>query len=137
MAPGAASRQCERVAAIDIIGVYAVEAREPCHLVELQVTDSPGWFDVGVITQRDPERPPTDWQVPYAEKVLTDDGDGVMWDLWDGPGDDGMWLGTLRLAFFMHHLDLERPLSTPFGEVPLPAPNDLPDRLRDIEYEEP
>ena len=48
-----------------------------------------------------------------------------------------MWLGTLRLAFFMHHLDLERPLSTPFGEVPLRSPNDLPERLRDIEYEEP
>jgi len=33
---------------------------------------------------------------------------------------------NVRLAFFMHYLDADRPLRTPFGEVPLPAPSEGP-----------
>jgi hypothetical protein len=40
-----------------VIGCYPVdEAPEPCHLLELLATDSPG-FDIGAITQEDPTGP--------------------------------------------------------------------------------
>jgi hypothetical protein len=69
--------------------------------------------------------------------VLTPDGDRVAVDLWVGEDDPEMWVRDVRLVFFMHHLDPRVPLTTPFGEVPLPSPTRCPARLRDIEYEAP
>lgn len=101
------------------------------------MTGSDGRFDVGAITQADAAQPPTNWQVPYAEKLLTPDGDEVLIDLWHAEGNQEMWVGDVRLVFFMHYLDPETPLTTPFGNVQLPAPTPCPARLEMIEYETP
>ena len=61
----------------------------------------------------------------------------MAWDLWDGPGDDRLWEGDVRLVFFFHHLDLDSALVTPFGEVTIPSPTPRPGRLAVVEYEEP
>ena len=121
---------------VQVVGVYPVDAPEPCHLVELRVSGSEGRFDVSQFTQED-DRPRIDWQVAYAEKLLDASGDSIEWALWNGPGDEVPWSGDLRLAFFFHYLDFARPLRTPFGPVDLPAPSPLPDRLAHVEYEEP
>ena len=122
---------------VEVVGVYPVVAAEPCHLVELIVRDLDGSFDVGAITQADPARPRSGWQAPYDEKLLTSSGDGVLHDPWHGPGEPSLWTGSVRLAFFLHYLDLGRPLLTPFGEVPLPPPTERPARLADFVYEAP
>ena len=77
------------------------------------------------------------WQAAYDEKLLSPDGESVLRDLWGGDDDDELWVGTVRLAFFMNYLDLARPLATPFGEATLPSPEPRPVRLRSIDYEEP
>jgi hypothetical protein len=125
------------VPSVEVVGVYAVDAPESCHLIEVIVRDSDGRFDLGGFTQRDDLLPRSDWQVAYAEKLLDPLGEAVVWDLWDGPGDDLLWRGVVRLAFFFHHLDLDAPIATPFGDVPLPPTSPRPPRLAQITYGEP
>jgi hypothetical protein len=125
------------MANLDVLGVHPIEIDEPCFLVEVVVTGSDGPFDVGAITQADPLQPSSNWQVPYAEKLLTPDGTDVLVDLWTSEGEPGIWAGEVRLAFFMHDLSIDRPLTTPFGEVDIPAPTPCPARLQTIEYEAP
>ena len=92
------TRQHERVPTVEVVGVYPVVAAEPCHLVELIVRENDEPFDVGAITQADPARPRSEWQVPYEEKLLKSGGDGVLHDPWRGPGQPSLWTGSVRLA---------------------------------------
>jgi hypothetical protein len=102
---------------VKVIGIHAIEADEPVHLIEIEV-DSSAPFDVDEVTQKVPGQPRNNWQVPYDERELESDG-------------------AQRFAFFFHYLDLESPLETPFGPVTLPAPTPFPDHLADIIYEKP
>ena len=68
--------------AVEVVGVYPVkEALEPCHLVEITVTDSPG-FELSEFRQEDPGQPQENWQVAYEECVLNEFGDAVVADSW-------------------------------------------------------
>lgn len=75
--------------------------------------------------------------MPYAEKLLSPEGDAIVWDFWDGPPDDSVWVGTVRLVFFLHYLNLGRSVRTPWGELALPVAESLPERLASIRYESP
>jgi hypothetical protein len=122
------------VANVEVVGVYEVDADDPCALVELIVREADGPIDIGSITQEDGSLAPADCQVPYAEKFLDDEGAAVKHDPWDGPVDPMVWLGDVRVAFFMHHLDWAQPLRTPLGDVSLPAPTVRPQRLVFLTY---
>jgi hypothetical protein len=114
---------------VEVLGVYAVpEAREPCQLIEVAVTDA-FEFDVGDFTQETPGQPRDNWQVPWDERFLNGAGDA------EDPTAGAQ--GNVRLAFFFHDLDPARPLITPFGTVPLPEPTERPARLQWLQYEEP
>jgi len=122
---------------IRVIGIYPVEADEPVHLIEVSVLGAQGIFDLGNITQEIPEKPRDNWQVPYMEQILSVSGDEVLADDYEASMRPDLWQGNVRLVFFFHYLDFERPLQTPFGLVQLPAESELPDRLSMIEYEQP
>ncbi|MDJ0909560.1 MAG: hypothetical protein QNI99_10215 [Woeseiaceae bacterium] len=103
----------------EILGVYPVEAPEPCRLIEMRVY---GWDVEAFVdgtTQQDPSTVPDSWQVPWDERVLASDG------------------GTVTLAFFFHYLNVSVPLTTPAGALAIPAPVELPERLSLIRYESP
>ena len=71
------------------------------------------------------------------EQILNADGTEIIADdseAWDKPE---LFRGDVRFVFFFHYLDLQRPLSTPFGELPLPSESEIPERLSMIQYEEP
>jgi hypothetical protein len=102
-----------------VIGVHAVEADEPVHLIELLVEGDTDGFDIGEVTQETPGQPKSNWQVPYAERVLEESE------------------GRTRFAFFFHYLDFERPLLTPAGPLSVPPASNVPAHLKDIEYESP
>jgi len=65
-------------------------------LIEIQIQPADGELDWSEITQPIPGQDSSNWQVPYDERSV------------DEP--------TGRWAFFLHFLDLRRPLSTPLGE---------------------
>ena len=100
----------------DIRGVHPVEAAEPCDLIEVELAGDEA-FDWGEVTQEDATQPRANWQVPYDEQPLDDQG--------------------RRWVFFFHYLDPSKPLLTPGGPIELPAPTPRPAHLKDIEYTEP
>lgn len=103
-----------------VAGVHPISAPEPCHLIEMVIYgyDKSG-FDFGGVTQKDPGRPRSNWQVAYDEQLLEQTEDKARW------------------AFFFHYLDLTKPLLTPMGEVNLPGQTPMPPHLAPIKYEEP
>ena len=119
---------------VEVVGVYPVEAEELCHLIELIVHESKGPFDTGLFCQEDPNLERADWQVAYDEKVLDWAGTGILADGFDLTPDSEIWSGDVRLCFFLHYVDLSKPLETPFGAVELPEPTPRPARLDQVEY---
>lgn len=83
--------------------------------------------DFGLFTQPMPNRPRSDWQVAYDERLLDDMGERAVTDVFVHR--PAAWPKRARVAFFFHFLDVERPLITPFGEATLPRPNEAPARL--------
>ena|SRR6266496_732355 len=120
---------------IELLGVYPVEALEPCHLVELLIQGHVGRVDLSDFTQEMPKQPQSNWQVPWDERVLNADGSQARSGRY--PREvfaDGT---PLRLVFFFHFLDFSRPLMTPAGEVILRSPEERPQRLAFLKYESP
>lgn len=107
------------MATAKIIGVHPIEADEPVHLVELLVEGDVDAFDIGEVTQEVAGQPKSNWQAPYDERVLEESE------------------GKVRYAFFLHYIDLKKPLLTPAGPLQLPKPTNRPAHLKDIEYESP
>ena len=122
---------------IEVIGVYPAEAPEPVHLVELIVGGADSAFPIGEFTQEVPDQPRSNWQVPYMEQILSADGAKIIADDSEAWRKPELFRGDVRFVFFFHCLDLQRPLRTPFGEIPLPAESELPARLSMIQYQEP
>jgi hypothetical protein len=100
-----------------VVGIHPVVAREPVHLIEIEVTSGELPVEWEAITQPIKGRDESYWQVPYDEREL--------------PGPDGRW------CFFFHYLDQSQPLSSSSGKLALPPETPVPDRLRFIGYEEP
>jgi hypothetical protein len=122
---------------VNIIGIYRIKAREPVHLVEIEIQNCQGMFDLLTITQEDSSQPQSNWQVPYMEHILNTEGTKILADDLDASGKSELWKGDVRIVFFFHYLNTAKPLRTPFGEVPLPKESKLPKRLRIIKYESP
>jgi hypothetical protein len=120
---------------ISVIGTYPTEeAPEPCYLVEILIEDFQGELNLADFTQEVDNLTNDNWQVPWDERILSNDGAAEQ----PAPfGDPLKVTGTLRLAFFFHYLDLSRPLATPLGSITLPKPSPRPGRLAFIKYEAP
>ena len=86
-------------------------------LIDIRIQPADGELDWSEITQPIPGQDRSNWQVPYDERPV------------DEPR--GRW------AFFLHLLDLRRPLLTPLGEKMLPRPTPTPPHLASIKYEIP
>ena len=102
---------------ITIKGVYSIEAKEPCHLIEVVFGSPECDYDWNGITQEVPGQPRDNWQVPWDEQCLEN--------------------SKTNWVFFFHYLDLSKPLITSDGPLELPPSSSVPDYLRDINYEEP
>src|SRR5437868_15475189 len=102
-----------------IVGVYPVEADEPVHLIELLVEGDLEDFDMDKVTQEVAGQPMRNWQAPYNERLLEESE------------------GKARHAFFFHFLNLNKPLLTSAGSLPLPQPSKAPAHLQDMVYESP
>ncbi len=111
---------------VEVIGVYHIREHKGVALVELIVDAPPQEIDVEVFGQGDPEE--GTWEPADDVRYLNAEGTLMMGDAFHPPA--GKERLSTRLAFFMHDLDLERPLQTPFGRVPLPKRRPLPTRLR-------
>ena len=86
-------------------------------LIEIKIEPPTAKFNWGEFTQPIAGEPSSNWQVPYDERSIDKAA--------------GHW------AFFLHFVDLTRPISTPLGERPLPHPTPIPRHLASVEHEAP
>ena len=135
---GAEAAEGRRQAAtVEIIGVYGVQAREPCHAIELWVKGVVRPFSFGDFKQEDPAEPEWKWQCAWMEHVLNSRGDQVLADERQIFNQPELFRGDMRVLLFMHFLNFHRPLATPFGPVTIPADTSMPARLSMVHYEQP
>lgn len=117
----------------EFIGVYCIDAPEPCHLIEMRVSNYVGELDFSKFTQErggDGSR----WQVAYDERILDPTGThDVMGRYPFRPKIDG----GARIAFFFHYLDFNKPFITPAGRIKIPDADVFPKRLAFMQYEPP
>lgn len=104
---------------VRIVGVHPVPGQAKVNLVVLEILDPPYQFDFCDLTQSLPDQPRDNWQIPFEETCLE-----------STPQKE-------RYAFFFHHLDLARPIESPFGDLPLPSVTPMPEELTLIRYEAP
>lgn len=115
-----------------LAGVYTVAGFEDVHLMEFIIPKAPEDIEIGDFTQSLAGIDRLDWQAPYDESYLNEEGSQVIGQFGEIPKNQA----STRLVFFFHYLDFEAVFSTPFGEVKLMEPVKMPDRLIDlIEYE--
>ena len=69
-----------------------------------------------------------DWQVPYLEQYLNDDGTQTICKLYSEPKTP---VKPCRFTFFLCKIK-EKKLVTPYGEFSLKDPKPVPERLRRI-----
>jgi hypothetical protein len=93
--------------------------------------------DPGDFVQPDPDQAEENWQTAYDERALDASGSSAITESFELSDRPDLLEGDVRLVFFVHHLDVTRPIRTPFGDIELPDPSDRPDRLAPIEYEQP
>lgn len=120
---------------VEVLGVHPVPEVQDCFLVEMVVAESASMPDFSDFTQPVAHLPRAEWQVPYDEKLLDQDGTKVVADPWERPAPSCP--AKTRMAFFFHDLDPSAPLQTPFGEARLPSPTPMPPRLAMLRYEAP
>jgi hypothetical protein len=119
---------------MELKGIYTVDDSPDVHLVEIMFDQSPDNVDVGQITQELDGQPRGNWQSPWDEKYLSDNGEEVIGDYFDIPKGSA----KTRLLFFFHNIDFSKPLLTQYEKVNLTKPTPLPERLRGkVKYESP
>ena len=119
---------------MEIVGAYLVpEAKQPVTLIEFWVKGFQGTLDFGDFKQVISSLRPADVQVAYLEHRLSEDGTSGQ----DVSLETVTVSSDARFAFFIHFMQLDQPLQTPFGLVQLPQPKPRPARLAFVEYEEP
>ncbi len=119
-----------------VVGIYPIQADEPVHLAELEIESEDSYANIGQITQEVPGQRRDNWQSPYMEQLLDEDGSTPIAEDFEIPNKKDEWKEKRRVVFFFHYLDLAKNLSTPWGDLPLPSEEEKPDRLK-VEYEPP
>jgi hypothetical protein len=94
-------------------------------LLEVLVENADERFDVGDFSQRGSD------QVAYDEAYLALDGTSVV-SRFKAPESD-----SFRVVFFLHFFDPTESLVSSYGEVPVPAIQEMPERLRSLVSYEP
>jgi hypothetical protein len=112
---------------IEVVGVYPVLEHKGVSMVELRVDAPYREIDVGAFHQPQPEVPPEAWPVAEDVRYLNPEGTLMIGDAFQRPLEEH---ATTRLVFFMHDLEIELPLQTPFGPLDLPKRRPMPSRLR-------
>ena len=117
---------------IEILGVYPVEGSElPCHLIECVVRADDLCAASSKIFHDCSHIRPGLTQAAYDTVILTPSGGQaeppVCWRNVGGRSE-------IRVAFFMHYVNFDKPLVTCAGDLALPPPQPRPDRLSFIKY---
>jgi hypothetical protein len=129
-------KQKNGISAIDVqvVGVYAVKNIHHVYLIELEIGLLPSEVRVESFSQKNDAQSQSSWQAAYDEHYLDETGTKVIGRMLGNqnlPGTD------TRIAFFLHDINFSKPLLWQNGEILLPLPSPMPDRLANILVYEP
>jgi hypothetical protein len=106
---------------------------EEWYLIEMLIDENSDDVDLGDFIAPDPELDEGDWQCPYNEQYLNEDGTELICEPWDEPEEGAE---PCRIAFFLFKYGTSY-LQTPYGDFSLDNVKPLPERLAEIiEFEE-
>jgi hypothetical protein len=132
--------QFEILYGYDVTEAERREAKEHCRnqlksivLIEVIVRNRDNKFNISDFTQGSEDEPVGSWQVAWAEAFLTMNGESLAVERWSDPPETG----DLRIAFFIHYWDANKPLSTSYGDIFCPPPGKMPERLKKLVPYEP
>ena len=111
-----------------IIGVYPVKKHPEVKVIEMTLDCPPSQVDISKFIHPIDNFPKSSWQVPYDEKYLNENGTESIGGFCDVPAD----IPYTRLVFFLHFVNLAKPLLSPFGRLKFPEESPMPNRLRSI-----
>lgn len=101
-------------------------------LIEAVVHERDDRFDVGEFTQPRDGVPKENWQAAYDEAFLSADGESLAVERGEPPPTPG----DLRVAFYLHYWQPDKPLRSTYGDIACPPVEDMPGRLvRLVPYE--
>lgn len=110
---------------VDYYGCY--DYNEEWYLIEMLINEESREIDWSAFTTPEEGMDERDWQAPYMEQYLNEDGTERICDVYDTPAES---VNPCRVAFFIYKTDAEM-LITPYGQFPLEC-MDMPERLEDI-----
>jgi hypothetical protein len=114
---------------VQLLGVYKINGTSDVHLIELIINTSPTDVDVSSFTQKDDKLSKDSWQTAYDEHFLNEDGSQVIGTFIE---QDSLIGDKTRVAFYMYFIDFRKPLLSQYGEIWLPQPSPMPERLSKI-----
>jgi len=114
---------------VQLLGVYKINGTSDVHLIELNINTSPTDVDVSSFTQKDDKLSKDSWQAAYDEHYLNEDGTEVIGTFIE---QDSLIGVKTRIAFYMNFIDFCKPLLSQYGEITLPEPSSMPERLSKI-----
>jgi len=114
---------------VNLIGLYSVDENPEITLVELLVNKKASEIDICQFTQPTENQPKMNWQIPFLEKYLNQEGTEIIGDENSLPED---FNETTRLTFFIYFLDVNKLLLTPFGSISLSKKTNQPRRISEI-----
>lgn len=120
---------------VNLIGLYSVDENSEITLVELLINKKANEIDLGEFTQPVDNQPRMNWQAPFSEKYLNQEGTKIIGDEYSIPEGSNE---TTRLIFSIYFLDVNKSLLTPFGPLELTKKIIQPKRINElIKFENP
>ena len=103
-----------------------IEELSSIALIEIEVNNSDGNFDINQIRQKGSD------QAPYDEVYLDENGEKIIAEFPDIPD-----IPIFRVAFFLHFFNPNLPLITQYGEIVCPELIAIPERIDKLHKYEP
>lgn len=104
------------------------EQLESTVLLEVEVLNRDSRFNVSDFTQEIGKLPRDSWQAAWDEVFLNDDGTSLLGRKGSQPPKEG----DLRIAFYFHYWDPDKPLLSSYGEIEAPQVTEMSPRLESL-----
>lgn len=118
---------------MDIVNYYGCyDYNKEWYLIEMLLNISASDIKWEKIFIREKKVKKDDWQVPYMEQYLNDDGTEKICETYEKPEEN---IKPCRIAFFIYKVPSDI-ISTPYGDFELSNATKVPERLKNlIEFE--
>jgi len=119
---------------IELHGVYKIRAMRPCFIVEVTIKGEDEPLDLARVVSRANTHGNETQQTAFSPRFLSADGAQILGDSSYAAEQPGFWQGDVRLAMLMHYLQSGVIIETPYGNLTVPVPTRLPQRLQPVGY---